>query len=180
MHRLTRLRLALRERRAVAMVEFALVLPVILLLYVSSVELTNAMACQRKIGAATRFVADLVSQTIATDPGELDNILQSSKLIVSPYRADALSMTVTAIQFSENGSAAVVWSKAINAQSRASGSPITVPADLAEKGRFLIYADASYVLRPATPFGLSMPITLSDRIYMSPRVSKVIACQGCP
>lgn len=45
---------ALRDRRGVAMVEFALILPVMLVLYLGGAQLQDGIACNRKVTIATR------------------------------------------------------------------------------------------------------------------------------
>ena len=57
-----------RESRAVAAVEFAFALPILLLLYVAGYQISDAISSYRKVTVATRTIADLATQfTSVTD-----------------------------------------------------------------------------------------------------------------
>ncbi len=60
--RLHRVRNLCDDTRAVAAVEFAIVLPFMLLLYIGGVELGNGMAISVKVSETAHTVADLVSR----------------------------------------------------------------------------------------------------------------------
>jgi Flp pilus assembly protein TadG len=52
----------LGDRRGVAALEFALIAPTILLLYLGSIEVTMGLDVNKNLGRATSMVADLVTQ----------------------------------------------------------------------------------------------------------------------
>ena len=57
-----RVRTFWKDNKALAAIEFAMVLPFMLLLYVGGIELANGMAINVKVTAAAHSVADMVSQ----------------------------------------------------------------------------------------------------------------------
>jgi Flp pilus assembly protein TadG len=64
--------------RAVAAVEFAIVLPFMLLLFVGGVELANALAISVKVSQTAHTVADLVSRNACVTDSALSTMLGAS------------------------------------------------------------------------------------------------------
>ena len=56
-----------RDREGVSAIEFAILLPFMLTLYIGGVELGNGLAIQFKSTLAARTVADLASQYVSID-----------------------------------------------------------------------------------------------------------------
>ena len=70
-----RVRVLWIDAKAVAAVEFAIVLPFMLLLYVGGVELSRAMAINVKVTATSHSVADMVSQNTQVSAARMQSIL---------------------------------------------------------------------------------------------------------
>ena len=62
------------DTRAVAAVEFALLLPVMLTLYIGSVEVSQALSVDRKVVLLSRTVGDLTTQSSRLASADLDAI----------------------------------------------------------------------------------------------------------
>jgi Flp pilus assembly protein TadG len=101
------LRAMVRLRRAtdgVAAVEFALILPFMLMLYLGSAETTQAVMASRKAAVSVKTLSDLVSQqasnTNMTDD-TMGNIFNAASTIMQPFGSDSavLSMNVSAVSF---------------------------------------------------------------------------------
>ena len=60
--------------RGIAAVEFALIAPVVILLYCGFAELTMAMMAERRAAHTASVVADLVAQTPSISSAELTDI----------------------------------------------------------------------------------------------------------
>ena len=66
------------HRGGVSAIEFALVVPFMLLTYIGSVELADGLAIQFKATEAARTVTDLASQRATIDSTDMSNILGAS------------------------------------------------------------------------------------------------------
>lgn len=128
---LTKLRRLLRVRLAafasgvdgIAAVEFALILPLLLLLYFGSFEVTQAVRASRKVDLVAAALANLASQQATCSTGttpcltEADmtgsnGIFTAAAAIMAPFGTATLKMTVSQINItSYNGSliAKVDW-----------------------------------------------------------------------
>jgi Flp pilus assembly protein TadG len=83
------------DREAVAAIEFALVLPFMLALYIGGVELGDGLAVQFKSTLAARTVADLASQYVSIDNATMSNILGAASSVVTPYSASGMVVAVS-------------------------------------------------------------------------------------
>jgi len=159
------------ERRGLAAIEFAMLLPVMLTLYLGSYEATTGVATQRKVTLTARALADLASQFTIIHNSDMTNILNAASDIIAPYAANKLGVTVSELAVDGQGNATVAWSDTLNGTARAVGSVVNIPTTLAVPSSYLILGEASYAYNPTYGYVLTGTMTLSDQIYMSPRVS---------
>ena len=76
-----------RDERGVSAVEFALLLPLMLALYLGAVELSQGIAADRKVTLTSRTVADLVSQVTNINNAGMTNSLNAAAAVMAPYRS---------------------------------------------------------------------------------------------
>lgn len=68
-----------RNQRGVAAVEFAMLLPLMITLYIGAVEISQMVSIDRKVSLTARAVADLVAQSTTITGAEMTNILNAAK-----------------------------------------------------------------------------------------------------
>lgn len=169
------------DRRGVALVEFALVLPVMLLLYLGGVQLQDAMACNRKVSIATRSVADLIGQNQSgtMTAAEIQDSLNAATQVLVPFSADPASMRISAIATDEHGQTVVQWSRGLHMAPYARGQKVTVAARTILPGTYVLLSEVSYVYSPSSLFGSIGPMRISDQLFMVPRNTDKIDCSDC-
>jgi Flp pilus assembly protein TadG len=161
------------DRRGIAAVEFAMLLPMMLTLYLGSVEVSTGVAVNRKVTLTTRALADLTSQYTDVTDADMSNILNASSDIIAPYLS-GLSAVVSELSIDANGNTTVAWSDTLNGTARSVGEAVTLPASLVVPNTYLILAEVSYSYNPSFGYVLTHTMTLSDHIYMRPRQSTSI------
>jgi Flp pilus assembly protein TadG len=159
------------DERGVSAVEFAMLLPLMLTLYLGTVELSQGIAADRKVTLTARTVADLVSQRNSIGNSEMKNSLNAATAVMSPYPTNNLKVTVTSVKVDAEGKATVDWSDSLNGGGRAKGSSVTLPTALNIPNSSLIWSEVEYVYKPTIGYVVSGTLTLKDQIYMRPRVS---------
>ena len=96
----------LRDDRGVAAVEFALILPIMLGLYLSTVVATKAYMASRKVALVSRALADIASRQgvcTATTPNpcvvdaDMTMFFNAASAIMAPYPTTSLKMTISRI-----------------------------------------------------------------------------------
>jgi Flp pilus assembly protein TadG len=169
------------DRRGVAAIEFAIIVPFMLALYVGGVELADGLAIQVKVTDTTHIIADLVTQQSAvTTPAAVATLLNASQATIAPYSASNLIVTVSEVSTDSNGNATVTWSQALNGPERLKGEKMTLPASLAGQANIsLILGEVVYLYTPNLGYAITGTVNLSDSYYLFPRNSSSIACPTC-
>src|ERR1700748_2887776 len=80
-----RLKFFTRDKRGVSAIEFALLAPVMLTLYLGGVETGDAIAISRKVTIATRTVANLTTLYSAVTSDSLNGIMSVASIVAAPY-----------------------------------------------------------------------------------------------
>ncbi|KQP07406.1 MAG: pilus assembly protein [Methylobacterium sp.] len=86
-----------RERDGVALVEFALLVPVLLLFYCGTVELTNVLRHARKLDILSRTIGESLSQRTQPTSAEIEDIFKAAAIVMAPYDGAELRMSVSAV-----------------------------------------------------------------------------------
>ena len=157
------------DTKGVSAVEFALVLPLMLTLYLGGAEVAQAISASRKVTLASRTVADLASQYSTISEANMTNLLNASAAVVSPFSSNALKVTVSQVKIDANGNATIDWSKTRNGTVR-SGS-VTLPDALKVPNTWLIWSEAEYGYTPAIGYVMTGTLQLKEQMYMRPRLS---------
>lgn len=176
------LRRAALDRSAVAAVEFALILPIMLLLYFGGNEFGNALTISRKVSHLTSTVADLVAQASTVSNSDMTNILNVGSAIMEPYTTSHLRVRVSLIHIDNTGVARVKWSDVSNYGSAGSASePLftaiatntivtNVPASVKSNNTYLVRSEVRYYFTPTIGYILTGVFNLNDTFYLSPRL----------
>jgi Flp pilus assembly protein TadG len=163
-----------RDRRGVSAVEFALLAPFMIALYLGCVEISDAVSCDRKVSLTAAALANLTAQVTTISSTDMTNIFNASTAIVAPYSASNLKMKVTCLKIDSTGKAKVQWGASSNDTARTTGTTYTFSSAntaLAVPSTWLILAEVSYTYVPTIGNQLTGTLTLSDMMFMSPRIS---------
>ncbi|MEM8877319.1 MAG: TadE/TadG family type IV pilus assembly protein [Pseudomonadota bacterium] len=166
-----------KDEKGVAIVEFALIFPLLLLALLGSVDVTRAMMADRKLSAMASSVGDLVAREEAMQSGTMDQIFDAVAPLMTPYNADLADIRVTSLRVEENGGekrARVEWSRARNMAGLADDAIVDVPEALLQNTLGLVYVEGAYEYQPLFGLVLSSSIQFSEDLYFVPRVSAVI------
>ncbi len=179
-----RLKSLMSSDTGVAAVEFALILPVMLVMLFGTIELDNALNLNRKVGKVATAIADLVTQGSTINNNQLESYFEAGEAIVQPFPDGDLTVVVGAIDFLPKNKIEVVWSKALNGSPWKVGAepPIDIPQSLRVEGTQIIIAKADYSYKPMFKTILkdvfkTDSIEMSETAYLYPRLSDTVAFQ---
>jgi len=158
-----------RDQRGVSAVEFALVAPMMIGLYLGCAEISDGVGADRKVSLTAATLANLTAQVSTISASDMTNILDASTAIIVPYSASKLKMTVTCLKIDSAGIATVKWS--VTRNGTLNSGALTIPSALAVPNSNLIYTQASYAYTPTVGYTITGTLNLSDQMYMSPRIS---------
>lgn len=160
-----------RDKRGVSAVEFALLAPLMVGLYLGGVEISEGISIDRKVTLAAGAIANLSAQTATLSSSDMSNVLDATTTIMAPYSTSTMKITVSCINIDGNKNAKVKWSATRNGTALTAGSSITLPSALAVANTQLLYSQVSYTYKPTIGYVITGNLDLSDKMYMSPRVS---------
>jgi Flp pilus assembly protein TadG len=167
------------DTRGVAAMEFALIAPVMILLYCGMAEITMAMMAERRASHVAAVVADLVTQSTQINATTIDDVFQVGDAILKPFPAAPLTMRVTSVRADVNAVPRVVWSHGDGMTALIANSTATaVPANLMAAGDTVIVAEVSYAYTPALQYAVPGVMTFKHTSIARPRKSEVVWTAG--
>jgi Flp pilus assembly protein TadG len=186
------------DSEGIAAVEFAMILPLMMLVYMGVLELSQGYQASRKAALVARSLADVVSQASTTiSSTDMANFRKTANWIMAPFKIGSgqLRVTLSSVLFTTTGAppvkALVDWSVSYEGlkQRRACSTPLTqvastvapaltnIPSGLVASGSTIIVADIAYDYKPLLAGdnfqsfggGAIGSITLKQTAFMRPR-----------
>jgi Flp pilus assembly protein TadG len=181
----------LKDRSGVAAIEFAMIVPIMLVMFFGTVEFSSGVAVDRKVTLMARTLSDLTSQSTKATDCTLTNFFAASNGIMTPYSPLPTIAKITELLVDPTTlQAKVQWSRSatINASDivvlgtgRTVGTIVPIPTALAVGGQYLIWSEVSYLYKPAVgyvmaPTGVNLSDVSFTRPRQSPSVTYTVAC----
>ncbi|MBL6853743.1 MAG: pilus assembly protein [Alphaproteobacteria bacterium] len=164
-----------------AAIEFAMLLPVMLTLFLGSIEMTDALTCKQKVTGLAATAADLVAQGKAVATSDLSNVFSAVNSIVYPYPNAGVQIVITSVVDNGSGGGKVAWSCAQNTSPRAVNSTVAVPAGVITTGGSVILAEITYPYTSTVASMLKGTTNMASTFYARPRRSAAVTGpSSCP
>ena len=133
-----------RHQKGLAAIEFAMVLPVMLVMLMGTIELSNLLTADRRTESVAATLADLVARDDSITSAEVTDIFFAAESVMADMDASSLQMVITSIEAS-GANAVVGWSRAKNAAPDATGSTVSdLPTGIMAAGGSVIRVRVTY------------------------------------
>jgi len=164
----------LADRSGIAATEFAVIVPIMLVMFFGTVEFSSGVAVDRKVTLMARTLSDLTSQSTSVTDNDLTNFFAASNGIMTPYPSAPTRSTISELYVDPTTLAArVQWSR--GHAPRPAGSTVTIPTALKVGDTYLIFSEVSYRYVPAVGHVMAPAgVNLSDVAYTRPRQSSCV------
>lgn len=162
------------DRRGVAAVEFALIAPMLVGLYLSAVELTLAFEAQQRMTHMASAMADMAAQSRTITTAQLDDIMQSGSVMAYPLTTSPLGQRIASMTANSAGVVTVDWTRTHNFTTTAAP---TVPTGFLRANESVIVADVTYDYHPIFTVVLPATMTFRQHAYLRPRLSATVSLQ---
>jgi len=161
----------------IAVVEFAFVATFMVLLYLGSMQLSDAIFANRKVTTTTRAITDLTTQYSVLTDQDMEGILDASAKLLTPYASANAQIRVSQIHINSSGVGKIAWSRArgTGISKFANCAVVDIPEELKIPDSSLIYGEVNYTHTPTFAAYSVGTIKLSDQIFMLPRVSSSVS-----
>ncbi|KMO15977.1 hypothetical protein SQ03_15810 [Methylobacterium platani JCM 14648] len=170
-------------RGGLAAIEFAMVLPLLLLLYLGTTDLAGYVSNYRKVTLAARTVADLVAREAGDVPSaQFATIVKAGRAVLAPYDGATARIAAKAIGVYDTSGRARVCSYAVDAGNAGVAAPTAatavppVPDAFKKAGVRYVVVELTMTYKPlfgaqlATRFNLS---TMTETVVWPVRNGKV-------
>ena len=177
------LRRFLADKRGVSAVEFAMLLPLMVTLYLGGAEVSQAVAVDRKMTLVARTIGDLTSQATNVSDADMNNIKAAASAVIAPFDETKLGISISSVIVDAQKVARIRWSNrnATGNLHNLGDIVSTMPATLKESSTYpiyLIWAESKYVYTPTVGYVITGPMNLTDEIYMRPRLADCVLRAG--
>ncbi|ALL15353.1 TadE/TadG family type IV pilus assembly protein [Caulobacter henricii] len=165
-----------RDRRGVSAVEFALIAPVLVILYCGLAELTQAMMAQRRLSNIASSIGDLVAQSAQLSNARRDDVFTIGATIMAPFPTGTLRMCLVSVSSDATGRDTVDWSENRNSHANcpAAGTVLganVIPTGVLPANQSVVMAKASYGYTSPIKFILPSTLNFYRTFYLRPRKS---------
>jgi Flp pilus assembly protein TadG len=169
-----------KDSSGIAATEFAVIVPLMLVMFFGVVEFSSAIAIDRKVTLMARTLVDLTSQAQTVNDPDIANFRAATRAIMTPYDSTPTNTTVSELYIDPaTGVARVQWSQ--GSAPRTVGSVVaSVPTSLIALDangkiipqQYLIFSEVNYLYKPTVGYVMvSTGVTLADVAYTRPRQS---------
>lgn len=162
--------------RGIAAVEFGYLVPVMLLLFVGILELSRAIAADRRFSQSTSMIADLVSRESTITRSDLNAIYEIVDQIMGDFKGSSLKISVVPIMVNPTDDTEVkVYPSTLNRPGFQGGavppqcSSFGLSTGIVSAGGTAIVVDATYSYEPIFSGYLLNTMTWTNRSISTPR-----------
>jgi len=185
------------DRRGAAAIEFAFIAPILFVLYFMTMEVSQAIETNKKVGRIASMVGDLVAQQREVPRADVDRILDIGAAIIQPYERSSPTIVVEHIEIENvptNPTAFVRWSRKLQGTEKSQAVPKNTETDVPEQlrvpGTFLVRVRTDLDYTPVIAWtadqkasvGLASAfssLNMSEQYYLRPRMSADVRCNDC-
>lgn len=157
-------------RQGLAALEFAIMLPMMLMLLFGAVDLIDLLQANRRVQNAAASLSDVIARDTEVDDNEVAGLWSALDVLMFPDSGATMQIRISSISVESAATARVEWSEAHGGMTpRNAGETIDLPAAMMNAGTSVIYAETDYVYHAPTGFLLSGPVHIRHQAYRRSR-----------
>lgn len=173
------------DRSGVGAVEFALIAPVLIVLYMGSLEISVAMSVNKKLARAASTIADLVTQDSSVDKAFLNSMVNVAESVMTPFPSDGMKVKITGIAIDSTGVGKASWSwQEDGTRPYTNNSTQALPDELAIPDTFLVRTEVEFdhkllLFVPDLPKIDVRTLQMKKIYHLRQRIGDNVACSNC-
>jgi Flp pilus assembly protein TadG len=164
----TKIRKFLRAESGISAVEFALIAPLMAMIYFGCIELSLMMTLDRKVTGATAALGDLTSRSSTITNNDLTDIFEATRMVMQPNDMTGARIRVSSL-YEDSGQVKVAWSDGCNMTPFSDDQVMTIPNNLIPTDGTIILAEIEYDYQSGIGYFFSSSKELTDKFYLRPR-----------
>lgn len=172
-----------RAERGVAVIEFALILPIMLAIYIGTIEASTLIIVDRKVQSVAGTIGDLVARSNSEiKVSDFQDYFRAASGIMAPYSSADVKQTVTAVRVMNDRTTDVVWQATYEdgtyrrVPDASLPDTYALPAEMIDiaLGDVVIAAEATYDYTPLFGIVIDQSINLYRSNFYMPRFQGTI------
>ena len=182
------------DQSGVAAVEFCFIATLMITLWLGTMEISQGIEVNKKVGRSASVIADLVAQELEYPVATINDIMKVGAAVLQPYNRDTPVVTVTEIKIDAALNATVYWSRRLEGTTfstpfAANAPVLNVPANLKIADTHLVRVETQLEYIPVTswsikknatgPNGAYASVNMAETYYLRPRGGNFVDCIGC-
>ncbi len=160
-----------KDTRGVSALEFALVAPILILLYLALAELTLGMMAARRTSHLAAIIGDLAAQSETLTTANINDLFEIGTSILQPFTTGtALKIRLSSVTMDNNEDARVQWSVGKNLTNYSKNHILeSITTEQVGKGESLVVTEVVYDY--SSPLGNFLPglTQFNETFYHHPR-----------
>ncbi len=165
-----------RDRSGQALIEAALVFPILVGLFLGVSEFSEAFTINRRVEAAANTSADLVARTQSVTNAELAGIKSMVDEMIKPYSTAKLGLINSSVATDQDNTSTIQWSFAQGAgvSAQAVGSVVNLPTGIAEPNTSIVVSEVRYEFSSTLATMIVGVVPMQAHGYFRPRASPLV------
>jgi Flp pilus assembly protein TadG len=174
------LRRVVVDRSGNALVEAALVFPVLIVLFFGVSEVCEGFTASRRVETAAYTAADLVARLQTVSSADLAALKTMIDETIKPLPVATVGLVVTSVAADAQNATTVAWSDALGpgVAPHVAGSTMTIPAGLTLPNTTVVFAQVRYAFRSTLSTLIVGEVVLQAEAYQRPRFAVQVARDG--
>lgn len=174
-----------KDREGMGAVEFAIIVPILLMVYITSFELTIGLSVAKRATRASGAIADIVTQQTSVNKAYLKTMINAADGIFEPYGTTGLSVKITGISIDASSKPTVAWSWAQDdTRPYAIGATVSIPSALVVANSFIVRSELTIphellMFMPSVMPPQIKTVNISREDFFRQRAGTSLACSNC-
>lgn len=157
------------NEQGIAAVEFAMIVPIMIVLFLGAVEFSDALSVERRVTTIADSTCDLVTQSDQVSDSDLADIMKIANSLLGRADPSRLKVTLISVTADNTGTPKVDWSYGANAGAYGTGSVFAKLSGTLAANASVVVSEVSYVYKPPVGHFIVGTVTLYDKGQKVPR-----------
>jgi Flp pilus assembly protein TadG len=165
------------------LVEFAILAPIMVVLFLGTFEVTLAVRAKMKLNNAAQAFATMIAAQSSLTSATLTNLCNGAKMVMTPFSTATFKAAVSSVTKPAGSAVAADWHYTACGSATAISGPTTLAAALVPgDGDSVIIVQATYTYNSPLHYVLPASTTLTLTAFARPRQNTTISCPiaTCP
>lgn len=161
-----------RDESGVALIEAAMLIPVMLVLLMGVYDVGNGVILNQRTISASQIAADLVSRDFTVTSAQITEATEAAELSFEPFENDSFGIDIVSTEFDEDQRPVVIWRRTQNMPPNEQA--VDSIEGLGEEGDGMIIVTVRYTYVPKFAQLFLQPFDMEEVAFTRGRRSPVV------